>query len=57
MTDLEKRFVNLAMDYLIHAKDKDIYSSDREEYLNVALAILDTLIEEDSDDAEKKAIE
>lgn len=49
MTDLEKRFVNLAMDYLIHSKDKDIYSSDREEYLNVALAILDTLIEEDSD--------
>ena len=48
MTDLEKRFVNLAMDYLIHAKDKDIYSSAREEYLNVALAILDTLIEEDA---------
>lgn len=57
MTDLEKRFVKMAMEYLIHAKDKDIYSYDREEYLNVALSILDTLIEEDSDDAEKKAIE
>lgn len=57
MTNTEKKFVNLAMDYLIHAKDKDIYSSDREEYLNVALAILDTLIEEDSDYAEKKAVE
>lgn len=56
MTNTEKKFLNLAMDYLIHAKDKDIYSSDREEYLNVALAILDTLIEED-DYAEKKAIE
>lgn len=49
MTNTEKRFANLAMDYLIKAKDRDIYSSDREEYLNVALAILDTLIEEDSD--------
>ena len=56
MTNTEKRFANLAMDYLIKAKDRDIYSSDREEYLNVALAILDTLIEED-DYAEKKAIE
>lgn len=49
MTNTEKKFLNLAMDYLIHAKDKDIYSSDREEYLNVALAILDTLLEEDED--------
>lgn len=49
MTDLEKRFVKMAMEYLIHAKDKDIYSYDREEYLNVALSILDTLIEEDAD--------
>lgn len=57
MENIEKKFVNLAMDYLIKSKDRDIYSSDREEYLNVALAILDTLIEEDSDDAEKKAIE
>ena len=52
MTNTEKKFLNLAMDYLIHAKDRDIYSSDREEYLNVALAILDTLIEEDSDGRE-----
>lgn len=57
MENIEKKFVNLAMDYLIKSKDRDIYSSDREEYLNVALAILDTLIEEDSDYAEKKAIE
>ena len=49
MTNTEKKFLKLAIDYLIHAKDRDIYSSDREEYLNVALAILDTLIEEDSD--------
>lgn len=56
MTNTEKKFLNLAMDYLIKSKDRDIYSSDREEYLNVALAILDTLIEED-DYAEKKAIE
>lgn len=49
MTYTEKKFLQLAMDYAIHAKDKDIYSSDREEYLNVALAILDTLIEEDAD--------
>lgn len=56
MTKTERKFLKLAMDYLVHAKDKDIYSSDREEYLNVALAILDTLLEED-DYAEKKAIE
>lgn len=56
MTSTEKKFLKLAIDYLIHAKDRDIYSSDREEYLNVALAILDTLLEED-DYAEKKAIE
>lgn len=49
MNNTEKKFVYLAMDYLVHAKDKDIYSSDREEYLNVALAILDTLLEEDED--------
>lgn len=52
MTNTEKRFVNLAMDYLIKSKDRDIYSGDREEYLNVALAILDTLLEEDSDGRE-----
>ena len=52
MLKIERNFIRLAMDYLIHAKDKDIYSSDREEYLNVALAILDTLIEEDSDGRE-----
>lgn len=57
MLKIERNFIRLAIDYLIHAKDKDIYSSDREEYLNVALSILDTLIEEDSDYAEKKAIE
>ena len=49
MTHTERNFVNLAMDYLIKAKDRDIYSSDREECLNVALAILDTLLEEDED--------
>lgn len=49
MSNTEKKFLQLAMDYLIHAKDRDIYSSDREEYLNVALAILDTLLEEDED--------
>lgn len=49
MTNTEKKFLKLAMDYLAHAKDRDIYSSDREEYLNVALAILDTLLEEDED--------
>lgn len=32
MTNTERKFVNLAMDYLIHAKDKDIYSYDRDEY-------------------------
>ena len=52
MLKIERNFIRLAMDYLIHSKDKDIYSSDREEYLNVALAILDTLIEEDSDEQE-----
>lgn len=52
MTYTEKKFLKLAMDYATHAKDKDIYSSDREEYLNVALAILDTLIEEDADGSE-----
>ncbi len=52
MTYTEKKFLKLAMDYLSLAKDKDIYSSDREEYLNVALAILDTLIEEDADGQE-----
>ena len=49
MSNTEKKFLNLAMDYLIKSKDRDIYSSDREEYLNVALAILDTLLEEDED--------
>ena len=49
MSNTEKKFIDLAMDYLIKAKDRDIYSSDREEYLNVALAILDTLLEEDED--------
>lgn len=49
MSNTEKKFLKLAMDYLIKSKDRDIYSSDREEYLNVALAILDTLLEEDED--------
>lgn len=49
MSNTERKFMKLALDYLIHAKDRDIYSSDREEFLNVALAILDTLIEEDED--------
>ena len=49
MSNAEKRFINLAMDYLIKSKDKDAYSSDREECVNVALAILDTLLEEEED--------
>lgn len=49
MSNTERKFMKLALDYLIHAKDRDIYSSNREEYLNVALAILDTLLEEDED--------
>lgn len=49
MSNTEKKFIDLAMDYLIKAKDQDKYSSYREECLNVALAILDTLLEEEED--------
>lgn len=49
MENTDKKFIKLAIDYLSLAKRENVYSGERELFTDFVAAILDTLIEEDSD--------
>ncbi len=57
MTKTEERIIRLAMSYIDIVKDKDLYWSDKEVYLNVTRSLLNTLLEENEDGRETDVCE
>lgn len=49
MTNTERNFVKLAIDFIRKANDENLYSSDRQTAVDTANAILNTLLEEEED--------